>query len=341
MKMRSTKFGWIVAMVLPMLLVAFALPMALANELPPADAWGVSSTASGESDFSVIADGSASVTVAISNRTEQSFPVVADLLVGGSDPSNMFTGNLAAQNYSGVSFRINGDGTVPLAVQLVLYQRYGTGRYVTFREWVHRGVAVSAVPGEWTIVHVPFDLEKGWSTTYESNRYTTEQLWAMDMRDVKAMILRIVASGLDAQAYSVADFRLAGDGVISEPARLTSMQMLLAQCGVTSIDQLTPQMLKWDSDGDGMSDFSEILAGMDPYDASSVFQARVAVGPGGNRISWDGVLGLRYGVMRSNNLTEGFELIATGIAPTRTGIWEHVDPSPVEGMPNFYKVVKY
>lgn len=321
-----------------LMLGIFVMTVGLLNgaDTQSASDWGVEG--SGTESMAVTASSDGAVTVAFPAQAEGGSmpePLVCDLIIGGSSPDNMFTGDLAGKGYSGARFKINGDGTLPAGLKLIIFQRLSR----TIRTWAHDGISVSSTPGEWRISQIPLVLDKGWFTTYKSSRYTDQEMWDMDLADVQMLLIRIVPSGMDAQTYSITDFQLTGPGVISEPAVLTPLQ---AYFGVDSVVDLTDDMRKIDSDGDGMSDYNEILAGLNPYDASSVLAASVALNAAANTVSWQGVFGATYGVMRSNNLLEGFQLIAGGRKPSFTGeIMTFDDTNPVSGKPNYYKVVKY
>jgi len=334
MKMKTNKTPMVMTACLLVATMSLVQPLTAADT-PPASDWEVASGNSGDS-VQVLSSGMGGVTLIFPAQGEGSTtpsPLVCDLLIGGSDPANMFTGDV--REYSGFRFKIHGDGHLPNEAKLIIFQRFPKYN----RLWTHSGIDVSPVPGEWVISEIPLVMEKGWGTTFVTSRYTKEQLWAMDIENVHALVLRLKPVGMDAQTYSISDFRLVGPGVISEPATLSPLQ---AYFGVQSVDELTAEMLKLDSDGDGMSDYHEILAGLNPYDASSVLAARVAVATTANTISWEGVLGATYGVMRSNNLLEGFELIESGRKASYTGetlTFNDIDTDRAK--PYYYKVVKY
>lgn len=316
-------------------LLALASSFSVAADSAPADGWQIADTGIGSGSVSVLQGEGNAVTVSFPAQGSPPSPIVADLLIGGSNPDNAFTGNLLEKGYSGIRLRITGGGAVPAELSLVIYQVEGTN----IREWKYGAIAVSEIPGEWMITLAPLVREKGWTTEYKSVKRSPDVLWTTDLSAVQAMFIRISPSGSAAQSYSVADVQLTGPGVISEPAKLTALE---AYFGVSSAEALTAEMRALDSDGDGMSDYHEILAGLNPYDATSVLSARVAIAATGNTVSWEGVLGGSYGVMRSSNLAEGFELITSGIQGTYTGqVLTYEDTAPAQGKPNFYKVVRY
>lgn len=309
-----------------------AATMALAADTPPAGDWAVASVL-GASKVTVTPSGNA-VTVGFAAQGQPPTALRGDVLVGGSSPSGAFTGDLAGRGYSGIRFRINGTGARPAEAAIRLS--------ANGRNWTYRNVTVSATPGEWTLTDVPLRRSAGWTVAIRGDQSDSrlDALWTGDMVVVDAMVVRLLSGGSAVQAYSVSDFRLMGEGVISEPANLSAVQ---AYFGVGDVDELTAQMKQRDSDGDGMSDYHELLAGFDPYSAASVFAARVAIGATSNEISWDGVLGKAYAVWRSNDLRGGFTVLpgAARIECRATGLMTHTDGAPVGGMPNFYKVVNY
>ncbi len=274
------------------------------------------------------------VTVRFAELTDPRIPRPStDILVGGSASGNLFSGNLLTTGSSGLRFRVAGDGTQPAAVDVMIYRE---DKYERARTWVHTGVSVSDQAGEWTVIRIPLDPSKGWSPTHiVASRYTVEETWAMDLADVDAIFVRISRAGMESQTFSLADFELvgSGDGAITEPANLTLIEDYF---GVSNFEEIDKTL---DSNGDGMSDYHCLLAGLDPRDPGSVFAAEAGLGAEGHTISWPGVLYGNYRIMRSTDLKKFTQIGAKQAAFTGTQTW--VDPSPVEGSANFYKVVKY
>ncbi|MEI6516048.1 MAG: choice-of-anchor D domain-containing protein, partial [bacterium] len=81
------------------------------------------------------------------------------------------------------------------------------------------------------------------------------------------------------------------------------------------IDGLGTVSLSQDSDGDGVTDQAELLAGTDKNDKSSFFHVakmRPVTG-GGVELTWASVSGRRYNVMIATNLASGYAVLASGL----------------------------
>ncbi|MFA6174836.1 MAG: hypothetical protein WC701_14335, partial [Kiritimatiellales bacterium] len=86
-----------------------------------------------------------------------------------------------------------------------------------------------------------------------------------------------------------------------------------------------------DSDGDGVSDDAERIAGTDPQNAASVFTPAVTRTAGGTVLSWPYAAGRTYTVLYTTNLMSPFVVLTGG---WQTGTFIHATDAPV----NYYKI---
>ncbi|MEI6564806.1 MAG: Calx-beta domain-containing protein [bacterium] len=99
--------------------------------------------------------------------------------------------------------------------------------------------------------------------------------------------------------------------------------------------------LRLDSDGDGISDADEAIAGTDRLDRKSYFRMALPSMPmtnGGFRVQWASQAGKHYAVFQTSSLSTPFGLLQNGILG-QPGYTEYFDPCHPTNTVRFYKVV--
>jgi hypothetical protein len=103
-----------------------------------------------------------------------------------------------------------------------------------------------------------------------------------------------------------------------------------------SISVPTPAL---DTDGDGMPDWAELMAGTDPHDPNSVLRLSADVRPspqGGLEIKWSSISGKSYAVYASTNLNSFSPRATNIVADSSTTVYH--DPAAIGSGPFFYRI---
>lgn len=283
------------------------------------------------------------ITISFAAQSGPPSYVAAGVIADAGIAESPFSGDYSAAGALGVSFRIAGNGHSPrLSAVMLTGQQSG-------RRWYNPTVTVSAATGEWTTNTISFDLAAGW-VMFPEVAGDLAAMWQQDLQDVGMIGVSLVQNGVDAQSYTLDEFRLVGsDGFITPPAGLSPLEQALADVfgGKTSVDQLTDEERQQDSNANGMTDVYEILSENDPAFANSIFVAEV-VPPSseavGVTVKWACVKLSRYTVYRSEDLLSVFHTLADpsslDIQAVETGYMTYQDTSATGAGPYFYKVLK-
>lgn len=175
----------------------------------------------------------------------------------------------------------------------------------TSKNWWYYSLGSPRV-GAWTTYTVPLNHAAGWRTGLGG----TSAEFKADLKEVEWVGIQIQRHGSRAkQTYGLDNFVLRGAS--------------------RSID----------SDGDGMTDWSEFIAGTDPHDPNSSLQCFISI-TNGNLIvlRWRSVGNRVYGIDRSGDLVGGpFGLLTNGIDATPP-INEYVDQQSTNRGPYYYRI---
>jgi hypothetical protein len=95
-----------------------------------------------------------------------------------------------------------------------------------------------------------------------------------------------------------------------------------------------------DSDGDGVPNWAEQMAGTNPFDANSVFKASTDIQPapgGGLMIKWSSVTGKTYSIHRTTSLGQGFAVLSANLSATAPQN-QYTDSTATGAGPYFYRI---
>ncbi len=303
-------------------------------DAPPAMWAGDSSESDVSSYVSFSSSSPGSITISFAGQAGPPSYVVGTVVADGAAPESPFVGDYIEAGAAGVTFRICGDGNLPLNPSVILVGESG-------RRWFNPNVSISQAAGEWILNQVAFDPESGWVCS--SGGGPAE--WEDDLRHVVFIGVRLAQGGIGAQSYTIDEFRLIdANGFITPPADLTPLQQALKdRFGVTSIDEIPDAQKAVDSDTDGMTDLYEILCEYDLNFADSVFVAKpVAADETGITLRWACVAGKKYTVFRSEDLLSGFRTLsgAVDMVAAETGYMTYKDTTATGLGAYFYRILR-
>lgn len=286
------------------------------------------------------------ITVMFSEVSSQSFATYsAGTVIASGGSSGMFAGDYIASGVNKLGFRIRSEFDVALTVVASLVLETTDGR-----RWYNPNVVLSGAGGLWVANNVDFTTSAGWSRDGAGDK---NAMWLEDLTKVAFVGIRVAQRGRIAQSYSIDTFVLLdGTGKIVGTSGLVPVRALdyfVAEYGVASMNEVTEVMLTTDRDGDGMTDWNELLAGTDPTDRTSIFTARIVkFEENGITVKWPCASGGKYQLFkadkfRSDFVDGGFTAITGEMSPSWTdlgnGVMTYKDVFIPGNGPYFYKVV--
>lgn len=285
----------------------------------------------GDCAWTMNADGSVAVTFSSPIET----PVYSGVtLLADATDQGRFSGDFDAEKVRGISFRLKTNGQRPKVALAVLVGTSG-------RLWFNTGVRYSEVADQWVDNIVSVETINGWNTLATGDK---AMMWAEDIRNVAMVGVRLSQSSPEQQVFTVDDFKLVAQG------SFTPLELAVLERFGHRLFDLNEAQKRIDSDHDGMADYQELLAGVDPDVRQSVFRSRLgneAKGSGGSldvgvqggfTLAWPCVAGGNYSVLRSADLKNYVEIVT--LDATGDGELKYTDREAAVTGPYFYKIRK-
>jgi hypothetical protein len=310
--------------------------------------WGYCGATTGEevSDWNDTTEGTSIPTITEADAVTVSFAAVSSKKIpppGGAnlDADIAVSGGAFVGDYSqvdGISCIAKRDLSVDpgVNVEIWLYAESGNIYEKQLTPTEYESGLMTAALGEWAACNIPLD-KTGW---VRGGVEPDQSTWDAELAAVQMLRIKVTRQGSLAQAVSIGDFRLVGDGFISDPAILTAIQAHF-DTDASNADQLTADQLAQDSDRDGVSDLEALEAGLDPGVAIEI----VSVDGDQVTLSWPVVRDKTYRLEKSGPIEAGFDTPETvksiGEAITATAAGTEVLTYTETGAgPHFYRVIK-
>lgn len=198
-------------------------------------------------------------------------PTIYLLSADTNSSDGAFVGNYIEDDIKLARFKIFCEDFVPGDAYICMYCESTYNPSVLVHRWYYQldGLKV----GEWVSYDIPIRFESGWSADSDK----TKEQFEADLTRVKYFYLSIQRAGMitDAQSYYLDDVEL--------------------------IDS------NFDTDGDGISDYLEVLAGTDYDNPFSVLSVDIMEYEEGILLTWPSVVDNSYSVRRISDLMVGFD----------------------------------
>ena len=280
------------------------------------------------------------VTVSFKEQSSTRPPVAVDANLNADETvsAEAFVGSYGQAGIEGLSFKLMVDSTavdVPRGVSLFIIGANDI-------QWVASGLLINNVSGEWVVNNITIDsADHGvWDREMprgSDNDEAKNALWLETLNAVKMIGFDFNQQGIDPQSYSVSDFRLIGNGFVSDAAVLTRLQDHLNQ-EISNVDQLTVTQLTQDSDGDGVTDYDAIML----LDKDPGLQVKVLkIETDGITLEWPKAANKKYALLRCSSLVDGFnEVVLDDEISVDSGQMTYKDGTATNDVPYFYRVIK-
>jgi len=278
-----------------------------------------------------------SITVTFTPDAPEAIPTWqwAYLIAGGWSGSSTYGGNYLAAGVQGVSLCLrSATGSRPSEIILRMKSKVGQGSL----GWDVKPLMAPDSAGGWKVNSRMLARSDGWKSN--PTGYDTDTWFTNSLTNVQMIGVHIAPSaGFTAtETYSIDSFTLYGDGYSAWAANLVPVQRVFDYFKVSSLSDVPTQL---DTDGDGLSDFLELIAGTDPTVKASVFAAEiVSVSAGSVVLRWPSTAGGMYTLLESTDLSSaGFVPLQANI-PASDGEYTYCTNAVAGTAPKFYRVMK-